>query len=279
MKNRIAILICWYGPFPWYFSYFLHSCSYNPTIDFYIITDNNEVIQSKPKNITFVNRTLEEVVQSASKKFGFTITVGYPYKLCDFKPAYGFMFSEIVENYDFWGHGDIDVIFGRIRNFITDEILNEYDLISVRPDWITGCFLLFRNNQKMNTLFKKSKDYKKVFSTNRLYCFDETAFAHDEFSEGKKYFDIKTEIESMMHVVQKMEEKKHIKYYSDLHIIDGVPGKMKWENGILTFRNKYEILLYHLIIFKKVSKSKTKIKAIPTAFTISSSRIYHKQLM
>lgn len=105
----------------------------------------------------------------------------------------------------------------------------------------------------MNTLFKKSKDYKKVFTTNRLYCFDETAFAHDAFTAGKKYFEINTEIESMMHVVQKMEEKKYIKYYSDLHIIDGVPGKMRWDKGILTYRNKYEILLYHLILFKKGS--------------------------
>lgn len=140
MQNTIVILTCWYGPFPWYFSYFIHSCSYNPTIDFYIITDNQELILNKPKNIKIIHRTLEELVISASNKLGFTITVGYPYKLCDFKPAYGFLFPEIIENYDFCGHGDIDVIFGSIRNFITDELLNEYDLISVRPDWILVVF-------------------------------------------------------------------------------------------------------------------------------------------
>jgi len=29
----------------------------------------------------------------------------------------------------FWGYCDIDLIFGNIRAFMTDELLNEYDII------------------------------------------------------------------------------------------------------------------------------------------------------
>lgn len=169
------------------------------------------------------------------------------------------------------------MIFGNIRTFITDEILEVYDLISVRPDWITGFFLLYRNNSKMNALFKESRDYQKVFTTNKLYCFDETAFAHDAFSEGKKYYEINTEIESMMHVVQKQVETNQIKYYSDLHIIDGVPGKMKWDKGTLIYKNRFEILLYHLILFKKKCTPRIIGKIMPDVFTIGQSQIYHKQ--
>jgi hypothetical protein len=39
---RILFIITYMGQFPWYFPYFLHSCRYNPTIDFLIFTDNNE---------------------------------------------------------------------------------------------------------------------------------------------------------------------------------------------------------------------------------------------
>lgn len=88
---RIAILTCWRGPFPWYFSYFIHSCVYNPTIDFYIITDNQQSIYNKPANVKITYKTLKEIKSTATQKLGFAVNIGYPYKLCDFKPAYGFL--------------------------------------------------------------------------------------------------------------------------------------------------------------------------------------------
>jgi len=169
--NKIAILSCWYGPYPWYFTYFIHSCSYNPAIVFYIVTDNQQILRNKPENVTIIHNTLDEIKAIASEKLGFTVKIDSPYKLCDFKPAYGFIFSEIVEQYDFWGHGDLDVIYGNIRDFMTDEILNTYDVISSRHDYITSTFCLFKNTEQMNTLFMQSKDYKKVFSKPRTLLF------------------------------------------------------------------------------------------------------------
>ena len=120
----ICLITCWYGTYPWYFSYFIHSCSYNPTIDFYIITDNQQIINNKPENVKIIYKTLEEIKALASKKLGFALNINCPYKLCDFKPAYGFLFPELIKDYDFWGHGDLDVVYGNIRNFMTKEILN-----------------------------------------------------------------------------------------------------------------------------------------------------------
>ena len=44
--------------------------------------------------------------------------VNSPYKLCDYKPVYGLIFDEDLQDYDFWGHCDVDLIFGDIRKFI-----------------------------------------------------------------------------------------------------------------------------------------------------------------
>ncbi|WP_370580690.1 DUF6625 family protein [Mucilaginibacter sp. FT3.2] len=33
-NKSIAIVICYFGKFPWWFSYFLRSFNYNPTVDF-----------------------------------------------------------------------------------------------------------------------------------------------------------------------------------------------------------------------------------------------------
>ncbi len=106
IHNTIAILTCWYGTYLWYFSYFLHSCSYNPSVDFYIITDNEDVIYNQPPNVKIVNKELNELMEAASQKLGFSVAINHPYKLNDFKPAYGFIFPELIDGYDFWGHSD-----------------------------------------------------------------------------------------------------------------------------------------------------------------------------
>lgn len=103
MKAKIGIIICWYGAYPWYLTYFINSCSYNHTIDFYIITDNKEEILNCPPNVKIIYKTLHEFKTTASKKLGFTVAIDYPFKLNDFKPAYGFLFPELIKDYDFWG--------------------------------------------------------------------------------------------------------------------------------------------------------------------------------
>jgi len=202
-QQSIALLVCYFGELPWYFDYFIHSCKFNPTVDFYIIIDDRNYAKPLPDNVKLIYKTMDEISLLATEKLGFEVNIAYSYKLCDFKPAYGFIFSDILGKYDFWGHGDIDVIYGNIREFITDELMEQYDLFSIQPRWLPGCFLLFRNSLKMNTLFKHSKDYKKVFTEHKHYCFDETNFTHHEFNEGMEYHEVPTEIESMTHVVKK----------------------------------------------------------------------------
>jgi hypothetical protein len=275
-QKSIALIVCYYGKLPWYFNYFVHSCRYNPTVDFFIVTDDTAWKQQLPPNVTIIYKTLNEVNQLASQRLGLPIEITNPYKLCDFKPAYGLIFADLVNGYDFWGHCDIDLIFGNIRDFITDELLETYELISVRHDWLSGCFLLYKNCDKMNRLFSHSKDHQKVFCSDRHYCFDETNFAHDAFHEGKPYDEITTEIESMTHVVKKMEAINYIRPYFDFYIIEGLPGRLRWENGKMFYKNRYEVLFYHLIYFKKLYSPKNTDIEIPDSFTISPTKIYHK---
>ncbi len=274
-KNRIAILICFFGKLPWYFHYFVHTCKYNPTVDFIIITDDRSWSYSLPKNVMIIHQEMEEINRKASQKLGFTTNIREAYKLCDFKPAYGYLFPELVKGYDFWGHGDIDVIFGDIRQFISDEVLENHELVNVRHDFISGYFLLFRNNEKMNTLFMQSKDYEKVLSSSVHYCFDETNFQFGDFAEIDIYPKVKHEVESMMHVVRRLENKGELKTYFDFHVIEGLPGRLKWEKGKLFYKNTYEILLYHMIYFKNAFKPKQIPKQIPETFSISPTKIYH----
>ncbi len=274
MKYKsIAILTCWYGPYPWYLAYYIHSCLFNPTIDFYVITDNTEPIVNKPINVKIIYKTFKEIKASASKILGFTVNIDNSYKLCDFKPAYGFLFPEIIRGYHFWGHADIDIVYGNIRDFMTVDILNTYDVISSRHDYITGSFCLFRNNEQINTLFMQSKDYKKVFSSSEHFCFDECNFLFQELQNGASIFDYPDNIQSMTYVVQRAAEEKKLKAFFDFIIVEGATGKIKWDKGKIIYKDLYEAMFYHLIKFKTACKTPRVLNPMPDTFYFTPTKI------
>jgi hypothetical protein len=247
--KKIALVNCFIGPFPWFFKFFLKSCETNPMIDFFIFTDNI-LDYEVPTNVKIIPFSLGTFNSLATQKLGFTIDVTKGYKLCDFKPAYGLLFSDYLHEYDFWGMTDIDVIYGRIREFMTDEVLDEYDLICVRHDFLTASCMLFRNNAYMNTLFQKSKDYEMVFTTSKNYAFDENNFECLGVNDKYDILKINCEVETMQHIILKEEDKGNLKSHFDLLICEGTAGKLKWDNGLFSYQGKLEIMLYHMLNYK-----------------------------
>jgi len=274
-KKSIGVITCYFGNFPWYFDYFLQSCSYNPSIDFLIVTDIKNHLTPLPLNVKFIFKTMAEVNELATNKLGFEINITRPYKFCDLKPAYGFIFSELLESYDFWAQSDIDIIFGDIRGFVDDDMLTAYDFINMRHDYTTGCFALYRNIPLMNELFKKSKDYIKVFTSDLDFAFDESNFVNNELTDGASIFDLKTEIESFTHVVKSAMLRNEIKAYFDFILIEGLTGYIKFDGGKVIYKNKYEGILYHLYLLKQVYKPGKRKAPVPEKYHISSKKIYN----
>ena len=167
MKN--AIIICWFGIIPNYFNFFLKSCKINKDYDFLIFTDQK--IKAPAENIIIIKKTLDEMNTLFSKKLKMNIKISKPYKLCDFRPAYGKIFEDYLVKYKFWGHCDIDQIFGKINSFITTDILNKYERINHN-----GHLSLYKNCAKINNLYTKTGSpfsIKDVFSSENNYAFDE----------------------------------------------------------------------------------------------------------
>ena len=167
--QSIVIIIPYFGKFPPIFKFWKESALNNPNIDFLILTDNN--LQNE-KNIHVVKMTFSDLRNKVQTHYDFPISLPSPYKLCDYKPAYGEIFSEYIKSYDFWGFGDIDLIYGNIRSIITDDILQQYNVIS---GW--GHLTLYKNSDYCNTFYKKEVNgfqfYKTVFSSPKNSCFDE----------------------------------------------------------------------------------------------------------
>ena len=81
--NRIIFIIPYMGNYPWYFPYFLHSCRYNPTVDFLIFTDNNDPYLEFLPNVQIIPCSIDRFKAEAAKVLGFDVAIGSGYKLCD----------------------------------------------------------------------------------------------------------------------------------------------------------------------------------------------------
>lgn len=167
--RSIALICPYFGEFKGYFDFFLKSCEKNPSIDFYFFTDNG--YSSNISNLHFIPMTLEEVKKRTQKYFDFPINLENPYKLCDFKPVYGLIFGDYISRYDYWGHCDTDMIFGNIRHFLTDELLENYDRVLMN-----GMLTLYRNNDAVNNIFRQSPFCKQALSNAPIMKFDEGGY-------------------------------------------------------------------------------------------------------
>jgi len=272
--HSVALLTCWYGNYPWYFPYYIKSCIHNPTVDFIIVTNNREAIADKPSNVIVIYKTLEELKAEGSLKLGFDLNFTDPYKLCDLKPAFGLLFEQILEKYDFWGHSDIDMVYGDIRGFINSDVLNEYDIINASENFITGTFCLYRNNDFIKTLFMESKDYKKVFIDSKYFGFDECSFLFYELHElGTTIFDFPDHIQSMTYIVRKAEAEGRLKPLFEFYLFQAMTNKLRWDNGLIIYANKMECLFYDMIRYKKFCKDKNVTYPIPDVFYFNENGI------
>ena len=62
----------------------------------------------------------------------------------------------------------MDLVFGDVRHFITDDIFERYDRIGVH-----GPFTLYRNTPEVNKLYRQIGDIKRIFTEQHPFGFDE----------------------------------------------------------------------------------------------------------
>ena len=169
--RKCCFIIAYFGKLPNYFQLFLKTCAYNKNFNWLLFTDDNTNFDY-PDNVERIQMNFEELREVVQSKFDFTIELNKAYKLCDFKPAYGYIFEEYISNYMFWGHCDIDTLMGDLDTFITNDILSKYDKI-----FALGHMILYKNNFENNRKFMtKMSDnywYKESFSNPEITIFDE----------------------------------------------------------------------------------------------------------
>ena len=261
MKS-ILLIIPYFGKWPVWFDAHLLSIKTNPTINWLIPTDC-EIPKEYPKNIKFIATSLQEIKERFNVKLGFDIELDYR-KFCDLKPTYGKVFEEELEAYDFWGFCDMDIIWGDIRKYITDEILTQYDIISSRKKAISGHFNLFKNNSKNRYLYKEVPNYQYLLSTNLLTRFDENLLT--DAINKKSYFKVYW---SKILCNQERGFDSRQEYYLNKWLYkNGKIYDLKGEN------DKEEYMYMHFMNWKKKMKRSHSICLNTNSFYISYNSIH-----
>ena len=175
--NKIALIIPYFTAYPpiWLNLNF-YTCSKQSNIDFIYFTDCDEIIHlaSKYSNIICHKISFEDYCNNVSNRLGLAFHPQHAYKLCDLKPFYGFIHEDILKQYDFWGYGDNDLVYGNLEVLTSDNMLNSYDVITTMSERIAGHFAIFRNNEKYRTLGFKCPQWKEHLLLNEHVGFDES---------------------------------------------------------------------------------------------------------
>ncbi|WP_422776927.1 DUF6625 family protein [Pseudomonas mediterranea] len=173
---RILFIIPYFGRWPFWMPLFLESCRHNPDIDWLLFSDCG-VPENLPSNVAVETTTFDAYCQLVSQRLDIEFRPAQAYKLCDIKPALGYIHVDRLEGYDFWGFGDIDVVYGDLRQYFTVERLASRDLFSTHERRVAGHLCLIRNTAPGREVFKLIKNWQERFTDDRHHALDEGAFS------------------------------------------------------------------------------------------------------
>lgn len=156
------------------YTVWLQGCGANPSIKYLLITDDRNAFNVKtPENVECILMEWDDCISLIKNKIDFDVVINNPYKLCDFRPAFGHIFEEYIEGYDFWGYTDSgDTLYGDLRDFLSDDILRKYDKIHM-----FGHLSLYKNTERINKCYlipaNSGLTIQDIFSVSETVCFDD----------------------------------------------------------------------------------------------------------
>ncbi len=197
--GKYCAFCCYFGNWPSHFQFWLNSCGYNRNIAFFLVSDIDLSMYEVPQNVVLIRLSFSDLVQLIQQKFSeVKVSIERPYKLCDFKTAYGYIFEDYCKGYDYWGYYDIDTIWGQIEKFIPAN--DDNHLVKIFP---CGHLSFIRNiapwnkvyelvNQVAGTPCRNNMEGKKVvtwqecFSSPNSYYYDEEGGLEPLFASLKE---------------------------------------------------------------------------------------------
>ena len=216
---KIAFILPYFGKFDKLFPVWLESCRHNADIDWLLFTDDRTMYDFPP-NVKVQYLTFEVLREIFQKAYDFKISLESPYRLCNFRPAYGELFADYLDDYDAWGFCDNDMIFGDIRKFLPQKNDEKFKFGKY------GHLTILPFSEESIRLYRYADAYKIAFSTPQPLFFDEDSFTKILLKNGYTEYPL--------HIADFMPRLKHFKVLNE----EGMEWKNKahcffWNQGTL----------------------------------------------
>lgn len=169
---RKLLIAPWFGPLPsWFTLWSQNIARLTPHgYDLHVTTDRIDFNQRVKQTLG-----IENAIQDDGRK------------ACDYRCAFGLIYADLTEGYEFWGTTDLDMVYGRVEQWVTDDFLNAIDLHSNHPTYVSGPWSLYRNIDDVNTLFQRHDDWHGHLTNPRTTGWVETEYSRVLEASGLGY--------------------------------------------------------------------------------------------
>jgi len=169
---KVRVIIVHFGNLPAWFDIWLASAETNPKIEFHLLTDSCET--GSRNNIHFHAFSVEKFNELSFMKL-HSIVLDRPYKLCDFRPLYSELFKNVIADCDYWGWGDLDVLYGDILCELSESFGN-FDYVSTGYQGESGPLAFLRNSKEVGDAWRLIPDVIDKLASQKSYALDEKDF-------------------------------------------------------------------------------------------------------
>lgn len=240
--NNLCFILPYFGKEPFWFKYFFLSVEKNKRYKWLLFTDFD--LSLIPSNVTHKRISLQAFNLLVSQRLDLKTSILDPYKICDFKPAFGHIFSDFIKDFKYWGYCDADIIVGDIYGFLSKALQSNYDIISPDIDFFPGHFCIFRNTKKVNELYRQAENYNDIFNDSKNYYFDEVLVRKgllDSIDRRRVIQKVFVKQKALKIIKQVLPGLKILRWLrkTDIHLIDF--------NSVI----KLNILKYNLKVFQE----------------------------
>jgi hypothetical protein len=244
----------YFGRWPEWINLFIESCKWNPDVRWRFYTDCGEP-ENKIGNVEYVHISFEDYKALVRNRLGIQFNPADPYKLCDLKPCYGDIHARDIFCYPFFGYGDIDVVYGRISHFYSQNLRAQFNTFSVRPDMFAGHFAVLRNKPALRRAYTRIPDYQKILERQEYCGMDEWSFGRVFRSPSRVPSIVRSMLARFDACQRNLFIYRHTTVLSPKGWLDGTmnyPQRWFWKNGRVTNDRDgdREFLLIHFMRWK-----------------------------
>ena len=250
--NKAVVILPYYGELPPYFGFYLKSLA-GKNFDVLFVSDLE--VGDKPDNFQVLSMSFDDLLTLMESRLEVPISVATPLRLSDFKPMYGKIFEDYISQYEYWGWGDCDLVYGRKFNDFLDRVLcrSEYDIISMHKAYLSGPFCLCRNTSRLRELFLDVGNWKEMCAHEgvRRFLFDECGGEfHNQLCSGEMSMEDCSKISDSFSAVVWRSHGLNVYREDEITESSLANGEViELNNGKLTIDGR-EIAVFHYILAK-----------------------------